>query len=35
MKKKYTYLTASVLTAVTMLPTFAPSEAHAAYNWNG
>ena len=34
MKKKYTYLTASVLTAVTMLPTFAPSEAHAAYNWN-
>ena len=30
MKKKYTYLTASVLTAVTMLPTFAPSEAHAA-----
>ena len=35
MKKKYTYLTASVLTAVTILPTFAPSEAHAAYNWNG
>ena len=35
MKKRYTYLTASVLTAVTMLPTFAPSEAHAAYNWNG
>lgn len=35
MKKKYIYLTASVLTAVTMLPTFAPSEAHAAYNWNG
>ncbi|MCB7107510.1 CAP domain-containing protein [Streptococcus oralis] len=35
MKKKYTYLTASVLTAVTMLPTFAPSEAHAASNWNG
>lgn len=35
MKKKYTYLTASVLTAVTMFPTFAPSEAHAAYNWNG
>ena len=34
MKKRYTYLTASVLTAVTMLPTFAPSEAHAAYNWN-
>ncbi|KXU07667.1 CAP domain-containing protein [Streptococcus oralis] len=35
MRKKYTYLAGSILTAATMLPSFAPSEAHADYNWYG